>query len=97
MALVRLRNSNGGGQGKLRATTDPNYESRIEAAREGIVAGRYKSISVAAHQRESTHNNFSQLHYANLSSSSSVNNHHPTSTYFAIDSNNHYHHYFPNH
>ena len=48
MVLVCLFTSNGGGQGQLQAMTDPNYESTIEAAREGIVTGHYKSISAAA-------------------------------------------------
>ena len=48
MALVRLRESRGGRHGKLRATTDPTYGSRIQAAKDGIVAGRYESISAAA-------------------------------------------------
>ena len=47
MALVH-RKSRGRRQGKLRATSDPTYESRIQAAIQGLTEKTYKSISAAA-------------------------------------------------
>jgi hypothetical protein len=35
-------------RGKLVASTDPEYESRIQAALMGVTDGTYKNITVAA-------------------------------------------------
>ena len=35
-------------RGKLRATSDPDYENRLQAAKNGLLTGVYKSISQAA-------------------------------------------------
>jgi len=51
MGLVRIRKSSSGRRGKLRASSDPTYESRIQAAIQGIANGLYKSIAAAAKEQ----------------------------------------------
>ena len=46
--IVRLRKSSSRRRGKPRASSDPTYESRIQAAIQGIAKGLYKSIADAA-------------------------------------------------
>ena len=50
VALRRLRRSKGGSgrSGKLRATSNPTYESRIQVALNGLENDLYKSVAAAA-------------------------------------------------
>lgn len=55
MGLVRIRKSSSGRRGKLWASSDPTYESRIQAATQGIANGLYKSIAAAAKEQNVSH------------------------------------------
>ncbi|KAG1727550.1 DDE superfamily endonuclease-domain-containing protein [Suillus paluster] len=59
MGLVRIRKSISGRRGKLRASSDPTYESRIQAAIQGIANGLYKSIAAAAKEQNVSHQTLS--------------------------------------
>ncbi|KAG2079203.1 hypothetical protein BDR04DRAFT_1086342 [Suillus decipiens] len=51
MGLVCIRKSISGRRGKLRASSDPTYESRIQAAIQGIANGLYQSVAAAAKEQ----------------------------------------------
>ncbi|KAI6096569.1 hypothetical protein EDD16DRAFT_643604 [Pisolithus croceorrhizus] len=62
MVLVRLHRSSKRIRGKLRASSDPTYESRIQAAIQGLVSGVYKTISAAARDQNVSHQTLSDRH-----------------------------------
>ncbi|KIK75418.1 hypothetical protein PAXRUDRAFT_835684 [Paxillus rubicundulus Ve08.2h10] len=64
MALVRLcrTEGNSGRRGKLHATSDPTYESRINAAIQGLANGLYKTLAAAARDQNVSCQTLSDRH-----------------------------------